>query len=314
MYNEERKQGFIDIAKQFDTNAENYLSSLFKNTEQLEKKWEKDVCDFSVDQISIYLSSRLSRSYITLVNVVGFLKRYTNYCMNRMLVVDNQNHFEEFNQEMIKQCISSSLINDLYIPREDLIELLSSKLIVNPREKFIMLAIYEGIGGGSLEELINLKLVDFCGNVIRISHEKNIEVSDELVQLAHKADETLIEYSINATPEELDHPEDIKYYHLQDVDYIVKPRANGRGDKLTYSAIKVMLNTYCSKLKTNALSIHSLKISGIINEVKKYMNENGTTAKEAFTDSDFTNTLFNRYGKFRSDLHLVQYSEIYNKQ
>lgn len=51
------------------------------------------------------------------------------------------------------------------------------------REKFILLSVYEGIAGENYCELVNLKYNDVNGNVLKLCTDREIVVSDELINI-----------------------------------------------------------------------------------------------------------------------------------
>ena len=189
MYNADIKERYISDNEFRNLNLRNFARVLFANTEKMETELNKDIYDFTISEIIDFYKSLCFTSYETLLVYTGQLRIYTNYCLNKNLVKDSQNHFNELTTELIYDCVNQGLMHDKIISRNDLINTLDSECI-NPSDKFLCLALFEGICGKGMSDLVNLKLSDIKENKLMLSSGTELILSDKLMEYAKESSET----------------------------------------------------------------------------------------------------------------------------
>lgn len=159
MYNQEQKERYIEDIN--DKYAPEYLTnirSLFNKTERVEKIFSKDVGEFSRENISnLYSFITYSDEYIY-SNVNSRLSAYCEWCISQSLVADGCNHYREFVFSDFATYVDKSLEKRKFLNKRQFYELLED--VVNYRDKFLMLAIYELGKSEHYEEIMSMKLED----------------------------------------------------------------------------------------------------------------------------------------------------------
>lgn len=195
MFNCIQKQRYIDERTEEVKLSPNYIGNLFNIAEEFENKYEKDISNWTTPEIISWYKWLSKPSINSLLTINSTLKSYTQWCLQNNLVPDHQNHFLEISIEIIGKCVNLSILGQRTISRKEL--LLDLKRLVNPLDRFIILAIYEGIRGKELCELINLKTTDIDGNYANLCTGRKIKISNELKNMAFESANTYIYYAKN---------------------------------------------------------------------------------------------------------------------
>jgi hypothetical protein len=87
--NESFKKKFIDDKS---TITKGYTVNVFNKCKDLEEYYNKDVCNFTLDQIKQLLLTFNSTSVECLRVVTSVLRKYTQFMMENNLSIDNINH------------------------------------------------------------------------------------------------------------------------------------------------------------------------------------------------------------------------------
>lgn len=189
MYNEGIKLNYLERYENADTKE--VYGRIFKKSASLEQQLHKDLFDFDEDELRLFVMQILqpktkesSRSiYSTISSYIEWSiaenfsqstenpwgRRGQNYIYSLVLDVKNYMSYDE------KQCIVSQLIND--------------------QDKFIMEALWNGIQGDKLRELVTLTInhVKADRNIIQLVNEDNV-LNREVVAF----DELLCKYALQA--------------------------------------------------------------------------------------------------------------------
>lgn len=192
MFNSEYKKAFIQEKSEV-TFPYNFLQRTFENAAPFEEKWERDLSNWNSKEIIEFYKYLGSSSTKVLENINGVFKDYTQYCLSRHIVEDMQNHYLEFRYDELSKYTNKLYKNDIYT-REEVLYIVNR--LKNPCDSFIILALFEGIKGNSLNEIINAKLSDINGNIITLCTGRELEISDELVDLAKKSESKYSYYDI----------------------------------------------------------------------------------------------------------------------
>lgn len=153
-----------------------------------------------------------------------------------------------------------------YVAFEELKKGLSC--LENPQDKFIVLAIYNGISGKQMADLLNLKVedVDFKNHDIKIKNKyiKMDELFEEITSRAIKQTTMYSELSTGHGVEEIELNMESPYVIK------VRPRAmNLWGlEPMKYSGFRVRFATIVSKMGLE-ISATELETSGVLNRLLK---------------------------------------------
>lgn len=169
---------------------------LFKAIKFYEDIFKKDACSFLEDEIEEFLISRMSSSVTVLRTICSELRTYTNYCISRGLTVDGINHYNNIDTLTYERSIDKIAQASRYISPNQVDAIL--KQIINnpngssnPRDAFIVLSIYEGLGnrGENYENIIYLKKEDVFDDYILLKSGEKFTCSSRLVSFAREAAE-----------------------------------------------------------------------------------------------------------------------------
>ena len=220
MYNKEIKQRYI-VEKEKTTNMPNgYLVRQFDRTEEHELRLGKDLSRFTKEEaIDMYKTFNFD-SLETLHVINSHFSLYTQWCLQQNLVPDCQDHYIEIKSDDLINCINKAALKKSLLTKTELYELIDK--LKNPSDAFIMLALFEGIGGKNFCELVNLKMEDFNGNTVTLCTGRKLTVSDKLVELAELSNITLIYVSVDSAVD--------KEIYFKDEDLIIKNYPNCQDD------------------------------------------------------------------------------------
>lgn len=289
MYNEELKRRFISERKSEATLPENYLERSFKQSESLEEKLGKDLCNFTYYEI-VELYKRRNTTSIGVLQVLNSqLSIYTDWCQKQNLVTDNQNHFLEIRLEDYYSCINKAMNNLKIISREDVMRWVNT--LPNACEQFILLALFEGLKGKSYCDIVLLKEEHLHGNMVKLPSTGEMrQISDTLVEIIHDCQEQKNYYCLSEDEE--------KTTRLIESGYIIKNQLNvinddpvRRGGRIRRS-IKIIFKY----LGIDYLRLNDIYESGRIHFIKTEMKKYGLSLAE-YINSE----------------HCIDYEKIYGK-
>lgn len=267
-YNIERKERFIQFRLvQGVTLPPDYLPNMFKLSGSTEKELEKDICEFTVNEIKNYYKKLNRTSEQSLAVMNSMLSVYTEWCIKQRLVRDNQNHFDEMTLEQFSECVNKLYKDKSIITRESLLKLIEQ--LDNPCDQFIFLALFEGIKGDNNKDLWSLHLSDFHDNLVTLQSGRKVIVSNKLVEIARECAEATVYYSVKAEPNE--------FKFAESDDTIIKNYVNVKSDVDEFQKGKRIYNKFirCA----NFLGIKFMRMNSIINSGKvAFVNERATDA------------------------------------
>lgn len=201
MFNEELKQTFVQtmIKTGINKTIEAAATQYFKQAEPVEETLQKDLSNFNINEILGLLKHFCTPSMETLMMGVSMFRRYTYFCIEQNVVLDGLNHYEEVTSEMYLDCINKSLSEDKIISREDLLK--QVHLLENPVERFVLFAVFEGLGGTGCMDLVDIQLEQFNGTTVTLRSGRVLSVPQELVDIAEESAAEYFYYPPNATSE-----------------------------------------------------------------------------------------------------------------
>ena len=271
MYNEELKQSFVKtmmktgINKSINAAATQY----FKQAEPVEEALQKDLSNFNINEILGLLKHFCTPSMETLMMGVSMFRRYTYYCIEQSLVQDRLNHYEEVTNEMYLECVSRSLVEDKIITREELLK--QVRLLSNPVEKFVVFAVFEGLGGVGCMDLVDIQLEQFNGTTVTLRSGRTLTVPEELVEIAKESAEEYFYYPPNPASGKY---EKVRY---KDEPGIIKNLFNVKADssdrRKAYNIVN-KLRRISDREGSKAFLNGHLVESGRIDLIKRTMAEN----------------------------------------
>jgi len=235
-------------------------------------------------------------------------ERYTDFCIKRGVVPDMQNHYREINNEVLMTCVNIGLASQTIISRDELMR--EIKYMYNPSDKFVCLAIFEGICGTGFKELYNLRMADFNGNDVYLCTGRKVSVSNDLVAFAKESADTYELYGYGEGAKGR-----VYYYDKTDL-RILKRRDNYR--TTTETAERRRVQNILLRIKdftgSPAFTKSGLKESGRIEMIRHMMAEQGINDLETVVRVN-AKELEERYGAIMSIPRFVaKYSYLFNEE
>ena len=220
MFNAEYKERFIIEKNNESIIPKGYLEHQFKRVAEMENKLNKDVSNFTFYEIIEYYKLLNTHSVEFLRVLNSHFSAYTQWCLQQNLVRDGQNHFLEMTLEDYDSCVNKTLFNLKVINKKVIMRWVDE--LQNPRDKFILLGLFEGIKGKDFCELANLRPGDVNGNIVRLCTGREIKISDKLKYIIEDCIDERIYYSVSGKEK--------KTMPLIDRGYIIKDYPNTRDD------------------------------------------------------------------------------------
>ena len=294
MYNEEIKQSYLDDSLDRNSNLEILGTRAFNQIEYYEKELNKDCCNFTINEIIIYYQRRCSTSVDTLNTLNSIFKQYTNWCLQRNMLDDGQNHYNEINLDILNNCLNYGMVNDKIISRRDLLHVI--KDFINVSDKALLLAIFEGICGENMCDLVNLNVGDIKTKngkyIVSLYSGKQLDISKELYDYCVESQDCYVHYLAN---------QDFVYerdYNPEDRGVFKMLNASNAGNINRKSLYNKLVRAK-KEMNLNYLTTHTLTESGRIHMIKEIMDETGQSLDEVLTSK----ATEDRYGRLSSYTH-----------
>ena len=278
-YNTEQKERYLsEISDSYATDVIINIRSVFNRTGPFEEMLGKDICNFSREEISDMYALLMYSSKYVYSSVNSRLRAYVEWCLSQMLVNDGCNHFQEFSLVDFEKYVNKRVLSNKYITRETYCNIL--KGIPNPRDKFLLMCLYEFGKSTNFEDIFGMKIedIDREKGVIRLRSGRIVKVSKELIATAIEANKDR-RYLM---------PGREVYRNLLDSPYIFK-RAKTAGEeienidnnnqnvKFVARLIKNLME-YCGE--NSDINATSIAVSGQFDMIRRRSNELKITEKE----------------------------------
>lgn len=291
MYNKERKQMYIEEKMAETIVSPYFLKNAFLKTEPFETELDKDLCDFNAEEIVNLLKAISFPSFDSVIVFNSTLNLYTDWCMQKHMIKDNQNHFIELTRQNLADCVNALVVEMQYVSRETVIEW-GTKL-PNIADAFIILALYEGIRGKSFDEILKARLSDFdVENNIYHAPTRDIKITPYLIKLAQETEKEKIYTSISS--------ERIRQYNLIDDDFIIKSIENAKYEDGFHKQVRMTMRIarifdYLGVLQW--MNANALVMSGVINMIKTESSKLGITPEDYINNKNLINNVEKQYNK-----------------
>ena len=301
MQQENDKEQFIQDYMRSRVVSKTSIYSLFKKVEVYEEYINKNVYDFTKEEILEMYRSFKSRSEMTLMNDNTILKAYSewNRYFNNANAVNNYNNITIFD---VRECVDKNASK--IMSKEDVINIEDN--LLNYTDAAIVHAIFSGISGPSMRDLTSLNeaMLNENEKTIHFEDGRIIEIDDRLIVLLKKAF-------------------DEEYYNTYGETMIVK-KLVGRGrlfkerdncigslttDDKKFRACYRKIQVMREYLGIKELTMKGIAAAGFLYNLKIGMSETEMGLKEYLLTDDGSR-LMDRYGyqsKFRVDNVIQKY-------
>lgn len=279
MYTKNHKNEFLN---QFENEyTRKVYESTFRKVEVMEQEVQKDVMDFSKEMfeklITTYVKPSTKQSARTYCHI---LSSYIQWSIDKEYSANKLNPLQDGNSSYFEEFVKNQ--NSLYMSKNEIDMIIFS--LVNAQDSFIVKALFEGIQGRKLYELVNLTKYDIENarkndNLLKLPNEKGdiraITVEDETLKLAEIAIREQEYYKKNG---EADYHENIKETApLVESDYVLRPVLTNN-DKImlthysVYNRLEMIKGLEEFDEYKESLTTKNIVRSGMIYEAKKVLD------------------------------------------
>lgn len=179
MYNEEIKRLYVNNIKV--KAPEHFICKSFIRSGEIEKEIGKDLYDFDCSEIKNLYKTFKIKTLEMMKLVHSIFSKYVNWCIENEYS-SNCNNYYKLTLDDLYECIDKEKFMSSVVSREKVLEWCD--MLFNPRERFILLGLFEGLKGKNYRDFTTLHQKDIDGNTITLNDGKRvIEVSDELIQI-----------------------------------------------------------------------------------------------------------------------------------
>lgn len=277
LFNSDVKAHFLeDYDVKTDTKRIYYNN--FKIASKIEFEKKKDIYEMTDEEVEEILSAAMKASPTALNTLISNLRNYVDWC-NGVYIERNFPLFADTpTRELVKRHIATSKLD--FFTREHLLEILEN--FSNPMDKFIFLALFEGIGGRGYSELFNMKpehLHEEDGKYFVDLYESttgkeylNHEISKELYELAFLTESTNTYAGL---------AKGASVFELKKTGYVMRKRHNSRtqDDRMLRNFISNNIAYYREMFGSDILQLSYITQSGIMHHLHELIKDQEAEVK-----------------------------------
>lgn len=233
LFKEERKEKFLEGIKEGTRVS---YERIFKVTEPFEKALDKDLAEFTLEEMETVLHSFKANNRNTIESYGRIISSYLNWCVENNLI--KENILKAFRPDDFERYLKDE---EAYIPYNKLAR--HEDRCQNPQDAVIIRLLFEGVGGKQLSEIRNLKEkdVDEKTNMLHLVNtlkakkdgtpeeftERWIHVEDRTIKVIKEAIDQKTYVKRNGFMVERDNVR--KHTDLIDNEYVVRPSLTKTG-------------------------------------------------------------------------------------
>lgn len=185
-FNKEVKEWYLsEVKSTFKQATMKSIESLFRKTAPYEFELNKDICNFTTENIYTMMKRFNSASVNSLDKYTKLLGLYVQWCNQHNMVIDAQNHFLEIKEEQLALCTNIIKKQRKVLTRQQILELATR---LQAMDAMVLLAFFEGFEGYQFSEIRNLRYRDFNDDgYIYYLETKRKKYSAELKEYARQS-------------------------------------------------------------------------------------------------------------------------------
>ena len=178
MYNQDKKESFINEYLKSKVIAATSLYAILKKTEPFEIKYREDASEFTKDEILYMFKEFKAKSVNSLLNYGVVLKHYSRFVKNEV----GSNAYELLEKSDIVGLIDKDA--KILLTREDVDDI--EIQLLNWADKAIVELLWEGVSGKSMEDIFSVSEECIQGEVLKVNGKEYL-MTDRLKELLPKA-------------------------------------------------------------------------------------------------------------------------------
>lgn len=291
-YNAENKEWFFDECTKTNFTGLLDIKNTIADAKDYEEYLGKDLCNWNISNILSFYKKKSTSSISVLIKNNNIYSRYTQFCLENNLVSDHQNHFDDITPSMLNSCINKNELQQCIVTRQELLEKMS--VLENGYEKFIMLAIFEGLYGKNMCELIQAKVSDIHGNVMDLATGRSVCVSNELISYAKESD-SQDTFSTRTG----------KVFKFRETGRIIKAKPNSQKDVNNFAINRTFVNCREAMGFPEKMTAKKLQQSGRIEFIKQEMKKYNVTYDTYLRDPEMMIGMEMQYGPISNVTYFI---------
>lgn len=275
-YNEEAKAKFIKDYMRSRIVAATSLSGFFNKVAPFEQELDKDCsCFTKKEALDIYKQFN-AKSVSVLMNYNRYLKHYTAF-RKYYGQIENDNAYDCINKDDLKLCLDPELQKQLYLTREELDDIENE--LLNYTDKAIIEALWHGISGKSMRDLVSLdaKMLNKKKLTITLPGKRVVKISQKLSEYLDKAFKET-DYLCYGTT--------LRVEKMEGYGRLYKTRSNSHAemtDDVAFRAIYRKIKIYRDYLDIPLLTMKTIQASGLLHQIHEGMKEYDCSMRQFLT-------------------------------
>lgn len=282
MYEAEQKESFIEEYLRSKVVAATSLYAIFKKTYPLEKKFKKDVSNFTKAEALELLESFKAKSVHSLLNYCVILKHYSRWVAGEI----GTNIYEDIGKPDVVNLVNKDALG--LLTRDDVDDIESQ--LLNCVDKAIIELLWEGIAGPNMRDICSLTVnnINSRKRVIEINGQE-YTLTDRLSSILPKAFEEDVSISYGNT---------MRVIQVKGRGCLYKERPNSRGvdtDDAKFRYIYRRIQIFRDYLDIPGLTMKNIQASGLWHYIQLGMKETNLGLRD-FLKTDQGEKLAKQYG------------------
>ena len=303
MYQNENKESFIRDYMKSRVIAETSLYSLFRKTQEYEENLNKDCSEFTiVEALEMYENFKAKSVYV-LLNYNVILKAYCAWC-KYYNGLKTEIAYDSISKNMLEPLISEDAIKIL--SREDVTDI--EDQLLNWTDKAIVEALFEGLSGNSMRDLIiiNTEMIDHKTKQLIFEDGRVFDLTDRLYNLLIRSFNE-VEYICYGST--------MRVKKLIGIGRLYKERDNAHAlesDDRNFRWVYRKIQNIRRHVGMDNLTMKNLAVSGLIYYLRNGMSLTGLDLK-SFLLTENGNKIMDKYGynsSFRIDNIVNRYGKL----
>lgn len=303
------KESFIQSVMLNEENTAKTYRRVLEKASKLEEEWDKDICEFSYDELDKLLGF-LDAGSINSVQVQhSVLRQYIRFADEHHYANPlTLSYIDMFKVEDFNKYVNKIRTKKQILDIEDILDIAEEvdKVEGNMQDVCPIVLIFSGAWGTNLEELINFKKDDLDEENYKIKlttdkgNERTIDVDPELFRIIVDASNE-VEY-VKGNGQNL---EKMKFTHFEllDTPYVLKNvKRRDTQIKISPQSVRQRIDKIKKFWGNEYINPTSILKSGMIAYARKYMEENNL---EKLQTEDYQH-IAERFGKNRSTYFFVK--------
>ena len=257
------------------------IKRVFQIAKPLEAQLNKDLCEFTKDQIELVIFESAPKTKQSARQIVAIVNSYINYAIENGHRATNINPLATTGKQYFKKFVTDSV--QQHFTFDEIQEMITN--CVNAQDAVLIALFFEGAYGKNHSELLRLKksAINEDENTILVTDFDNsqriLKLSDRAISIVVKAACEKEYYKLNGTDTESRCP----FFELQESDFVLKKSNIGKKGKSDMADINLILRRFAvlqEIFELPYLTATSVRYSGMIHEAWKIIQEREITRKD----------------------------------